>query len=72
MTTNHPTIKHHTLVLPTEFYNELQRLAEQRCITVIELLRKFIKLGLLASLIENSPGAGLFLREGNTERQLIL
>lgn len=64
--------KRYTLVLPEELFNEVQKLAEQRHVTVIELLRRFIKLGLIASRVEDTPDAALIIREGGVERQIIL
>jgi len=65
-------VKRYNLVLPEELYEEVQRVALEQHTTVVELLRKFIKLGLLAVDIENTPDAQLIIREGEKERQLVL
>lgn len=65
-------LKRYNLVLPEELYEEIQKLAEEEQTTVVELLRKFIKLGLLAVNIEKNPNAELVIREGGREKQLIL
>jgi len=65
-------VKRYNLVLPEDLFSEVEKLAEKRQTTVVDILRRFIKLGLLASQIEESPGAALLIREGDTERQIIL
>jgi hypothetical protein len=64
--------KRYNLVLPEELYQEVQRLAEQRHTTVLELLRRFVKLGLLVAKAEESPDMAFILREGDKERELLL
>lgn len=64
--------KRYNLVLPEELYQEVQSLAEQRHTTVLELLRRFVKLGLLVAKAEESPDMAFILREGDKERELLL
>lgn len=71
MTQSLGTIKRYNLALPEELFNEVQQLAEKRQTTVVELLRRFIKLGLIAAQVEDTPGAAIFIRDGDTERQII-
>jgi len=72
MAVNAKRLKRYNLVLPKELFDEVQKLAESRHTTVVEMLRKFIKLGLLAIQIEETPDATLLVREGDTEREIIL
>jgi hypothetical protein len=65
-------VKRYNLVLPEPLFQAVQELAEQRHVTVLELLRKFIRLGLLVAKAEESPDTMFLLRDGDTERQLIL
>jgi hypothetical protein len=60
------------LVLPEELYSELERLADQRHTTVTALLRSFIKLGLLAVKVDESPDQALIVRDGDHEQRLLL
>jgi hypothetical protein len=53
-------------------FSEVQALADQRHISVLELLRKFIRLGLLVAKADDSPDTVFILREGDKERQLVL
>jgi len=65
-------LKRYNLVLPTELFDELQQVADKRHTTVVEVLRKFIKLGLMAVQIDENPSAALLIREGKTERQIVI
>lgn len=65
-------IKRYNLALPEDLFNELQQTADQRQTTVVELLRKFIKLGLLIIQTEDSSGSTFWLKEGDSEKQIIL
>jgi hypothetical protein len=67
-----PGVKRYNLVLPEPLFREVQELAEQRHMSVLEVLRKFIRLGLLVAKAEESPDTVFLLRDGDTERQLIL
>lgn len=65
-------VKRYNLVLPEPLFNEVQRIADERQTTVVDIIRRFIKLGLLAAQLENSPESALLIREGNKEKQIIL
>jgi hypothetical protein len=62
----------YNLALPKELFDELKNAADERGMTVVEVLRKFIKLGLLALETETKPGSALIIREGDTERQIMM
>ena len=65
-------VKRYSLVLPEDLFTALQTLADQRQTTVVDLIRRFIKLGLIAAKVEDTPGVALLIREGETEREIIL
>lgn len=65
-------LKRYNLVLPEALFCAVQTMAEHQHVTVLELLRKFIKLGVLVTQAEATPGTVLLLREGTTERELVL
>jgi ATP-dependent Clp protease ATP-binding subunit ClpA len=67
-----PRVRRYNLVLPDELYGELQGLAERQHTTVVDLVRRFVKLGLLATQVSETPGSALILREGERERELLL
>ncbi len=62
----------YNLALPKELFDELKDAADARGITVVEALRKFIKLGLIALDTQDKPGSALIIREGDTEREIML
>jgi ATP-dependent Clp protease ATP-binding subunit ClpC len=64
--------RRYSLVLPDGLFEEVERLAERQHTSVVELLRRFTRLGLLAMELQDRPDAALIIREGATERQLVL
>jgi hypothetical protein len=72
MTSSSNGAKRYTLVLPTELYNEVQRVADAKHTTVVDIIRRFIKLGLLLVQVEGTPDAALLIREGDSEKQIVL
>lgn len=64
--------KRYNLVLPEELYQEVLTIADRRHTTVVELIRRFVKLGLLVAKAEESPDMAFILREGDKEQQLLL
>lgn len=64
--------KHYRLELGADIYHELEKTAVTREMSVAELLREFIKLGLVAVHVQNTPGSMLLLREGDHERELTI
>jgi hypothetical protein len=64
--------KRYNLVLPEELFNEVQTIADRHHTTVLEVLRRFVKLGLLVAKAEESPDMAFILREGDKERELML
>jgi len=67
-----PKIYRYNLALPKELFDELKDAADERGMTVVEVLRKFIKLGLLALETQDTPGSALIIKEGDTERQIMM
>lgn len=65
-------LKRYNLVLPESVFCEVQKLAAQRHTTVVELLRKFIRLGLLVAKFEESSDVAFIIREGDKEQRLVL
>ncbi len=65
-------MKKYQIVVPESLFEEIEKIANSRQTTVIDIIRRFLKLGLLTARIENTPNAGLFIREGDSEREIIL
>ncbi len=64
-------MRRYNLVVPEELFGKVEDIAEQKQMTVVEVLRRFIRLGLLLVEAENTPGTEFIIREGDTERKLI-
>lgn len=64
--------KRYNLVLPNELYEELKKTADEQGSTVVEMIRKFIRIGLLAVKLQDEPGSALIIREGDSERQVLI
>ncbi|HEY0070711.1 MAG TPA: hypothetical protein VGE04_12160 [Chloroflexia bacterium] len=65
-------MKKYQIVVPESLFEEIEKIADSRQTTVIDIIRRFLKLGILTAKIENTPNAGLFIREGESEREIIL
>lgn len=64
-------VKRYNLSFPIELYNEIKEVADRKQIAVIDLLRRFIKIGLVLIKIEDNPDAALIIREGNKEKEIV-
>lgn len=64
-------MKRYNMVIPTELYNEVEVLANSKQIAVIELLRNFIKLGLLLNKL-NDEGAEIIVRQNETDKHILI
>ena len=65
-------IKRYNLALPEEVFNAVQQIADEQHTTMLEILRRFIKLGLIAYELEKREDAALIIREGDKEREIVL
>ncbi len=63
--------KRYNLVLPTHLYEEVQTLADEQKTSVLDLLRRFIKIGLLVAKLSQSPDTAFIIREGDREREVV-
>ncbi len=63
--------KRYNLVLPTHLYEEIQSLANEQDTSVLDLLKRFIKIGLLVAKLSQSPDNALIIREGGKEREVV-
>ena len=60
------------VVLTEPLYNEIHKIAEKRGSTDVEVVRQFIRLGLLLAKSEESPDMKVLLCEGDSTRELVL
>ncbi len=66
-----PEIKRYNLALPEDLYREVEQLANREHTTVLEIIRRSVKLGLIAARTQ-AAGGSLVLREGDKEREIVL
>lgn len=64
--------KRFNLVLPNELVKRVQKIADDEHVSVVEILRRFIKIGLLAVEIQNNPNASLVIKDDEGEKEIIL
>lgn len=64
--------KRFNLVLPQEVFDEVQQIAAARHSTVVEVLRQFIRLGLLVAQAEQRDDAAFVYRQDGQERRIML
>lgn len=64
--------KRYNLNLPDELYDEVEAIAKERSVSVVAVLKQFIKLGLLVAKIEKDPNSELIIREGEKEKVILL
>jgi hypothetical protein len=65
-------VKRYNLVLPEELFQQLQDLADRRHTTVVELIRKSIKIALLVAEAEESPDKAFTIGEGKQPERIRL
>ena len=53
----------YTLSLPTEVYNELREIAERRGLSVKDVVRQCLKIGLVAIKLDEDPDKELLVKE---------
>ncbi|MBN1993453.1 MAG: hypothetical protein JW953_12200 [Anaerolineae bacterium] len=65
-------LKRYNLVLPEEMFNEVRKVADEQQTSMVEVIRKFIKLGLMVSEMQESPEMTVFIKRGGGEEQQII
>jgi hypothetical protein len=61
----------YTLTLPSEVYEELRIKASRRGMTIKELVRIFLKLGLMVVELEERPNSGLYIKEQLPDSEVV-
>lgn len=64
------TKKRYNLVIPTELYNQLGEIAGRDGMSVIDVMRRFIKVGLYIDAVSHTKGAKVIIRDGKEEREI--
>lgn len=63
--------KRYTLILPVSLLNELQTIADEASIGLVDVFRTSLKIGLMVNKV-NKNGGKLILRENNIDREVVL
>lgn len=58
------------IVLPEKLYDEIYEISARHEIQISDILRRFIKLGLIAVKLEETEGSALILKEGDTSTEV--
>jgi hypothetical protein len=58
------------LKIPNELYDEIRDIGRQCNLSPAEVVRRFLKLGLVAAKVEADPAASLLIRDANGEREI--
>lgn len=64
--------KRYNLSLPQNLYDELDLIAEKKQTNIADIIRSFIKLGMIVNKLEDDPNASFIIRENDKEREIIL
>lgn len=62
-------VTRYNLSLPSPLMESLQKMADDECTTVLEIIRKFIKLGII--LIESQKNGGKVILEQGGEKMIL-
>ncbi|HEX9990864.1 MAG TPA: hypothetical protein VGE45_20595 [Chloroflexia bacterium] len=65
-------LRRYSLALPEDMFAQLEETARNRGMTVVELLKTFIKIGFLVIQVDENDNAALIIREGDKEREVVL
>lgn len=62
--------RRYSLVIPVDLFNELESLANDQKTTIVEILRKFIKLGLM--VVRADESTKFIVRTDGVDREVVL
>lgn len=72
-TTREPRLRRYQLTLPNHLFEGVEWIARRENVTLLEVLRCFVKLGLIVDEISERPDASLTIRESyGSEREVLL
>ncbi len=66
------TLKRYPLVVSEDIFVELEKLAAREQMSIAEVLRKFVKLGLTMTKLQGQPDTKVIIRQGKREQVLIV
>lgn len=69
MANKRENMKRYNLDLPAELFGDLRSVADRQHTTVVDVIRRFIRLGLA---VEKTQESTLYIREGDSFSKIIL
>lgn len=63
--------KRYNLVLPEELFYQVQEVADAEQTSMVDILRRFIKIGIMVAEVNSKPNSSLILREGTDETKIM-
>ena len=60
------------MVLHTDLYEEIVKISESECTSILDATKRVLKYGLLIISILKNPDAKLIVREKGVEREIII
>lgn len=64
--------KRYHISMPQDLFDELESLAKKRHTTTLDIVRRFLKMGLVIDRVEEDPDADILIREGDSLQKLLL
>jgi hypothetical protein len=60
------------VTMPDELFAEIEKIAVERGISAVDVIRKFIKLGLFIAEIEKDPNSNIVFRENGKDDRVMI
>lgn len=64
-------VKRYNLAMPEDLFNRLEDIANEKQVTLAELIRVFLKIGLVLVELQDSDKVSIVVRDKKRERELI-
>lgn len=64
-------LKRYSLVIADSLFAEVQQTAEEEHTSIVDLLRRYVKLGLHISKIASNPDTHIIIRNGEGDREIL-
>jgi PIN domain nuclease of toxin-antitoxin system len=64
--------RRYNLTLPEAVYQDVEKLAQEEGVQMTDILRTFIKMGIIAHIVHKDPDKQLIIREGEEETEILM
>ena len=65
------SVKRYNLLMPEDLFNRLEVLANEKQVSLAELIRTFLKIGLILVELQHDDSVSIVVRDSNRERELM-